>query len=277
MNVRKTQVVRMTATAAATVIAFSLMNLVPISVTAQTPLYKSCQEDKLTEPLTLQQPATEAASAATMPATQAATAVANAPAGADDILFLSIVGSESQACYLASEIFLDNNMMKLKPGFNGPVGITQTISGDIALDRTNVANSQIGDITINISEFKSDNDRRDGFIRQRFLESNNFPFATLTGATPLGLPTGPYTEGATLQFKIKGTLTVHNTKRETVFNATGTYTAGALVVRAVTDLKMSEFGIEVPNIGGLVKVDDAMRLVINIVAREQKAPSTPAK
>ena len=264
------------ATAAAIALILTSVNLLmPVTASAQSQLYKSCQEDKLKAPITLQaaSAATEAATTATMAATDAS-AANTAPS---NIVFLSIVGSESEACYLASETFLKGNMMNLPSGFNGAVGITKTISGDIALDRANVANSQIGDITINISEFKSDNARRDSFIRQNFLQSNKFPFATLTDATAIGLPAGAYQDGATLQFQIKGSLTVHNTKRETTFDATGSFKEGVLVIRATTDLKMSEFGIEVPDIGGLLKVDDALRLVLNIVARESEGTATPAK
>lgn len=250
--------------------SFSL--LTPATTSAQSELYKSCEEYKLTAPLNL-----DASSAATQEATPAATEAFTTATGSDNIVFLSIVGSESQACYLASETFLQNNMMNLPAGFNGAVGITKTISGDVAVDLTNVANSQIGDITINISEFKSDNDRRDGFIRQNFLQSNKYPYATLTNATFEGLPTGAYQDGTALKFKIKGTLTVHDTKRDTTFNATGIYKDGTLVISATTDLKMSDFGIEVPNIGGLLKVDDAVRLMVNLVARASEATPTPTK
>ncbi|MEP7287528.1 MAG: YceI family protein [Chloroflexota bacterium] len=275
MNINKLSFAFTTAIVIALI--FSGFNLLaaPSVVSAQTPLYKSCEEDKLTAPLSLTaaNDATPEATAEAMAATQAAAA----PSGSDDIAFLSIVGSESQACYLTTETFLQGNFMNLPAGFNGAVGITKTISGDIALDRTNVANSQMGDININVSELKSDNDRRDGFIRQNFLQSNKYPFATLTDITVMGLPTGAYQDGAALKFQIKGTLTAHDTKRETVFDATGTFTGGTLVVRAVTDLNMSDFGIKVPDIGGLLKVEDAMRLVVNIVARESQSTATPAK
>jgi polyisoprenoid-binding protein YceI len=233
-----------------------------------TPLYKSCEEDKLSTPLTLQN-AANATAVATMAATTAA-----APASNDKLVFLSIVGSDSEACYLATETFLENNMMNMKAGFNGAVGITKTIQGDIALDLDNIANSQIGDITINISEFKSDNDRRDGFIRQNFLQSNKYPFATLTNAVAIGLPTVAYKDGDTLTFQIQGDLKVHDTTRPTTFTATGAYTKGVLVVKAVTELKMSDFGITVPDIAHLLKVDDALKLEVNLVAREGVA--TPA-
>jgi len=273
MNMQRTPIIRTAVLVAAIATAVSFLNTAPMPVAAQTALYKSCQEDKLTTPLTLQ-PATAATAAATVAATPAATTAAPA---AEDIVFLEVAGSESEACYLASEVFLDNNMMGMKAGFNGAVGVTKTIKGEIALDRANVANSQIGDITINISEFKSDNDRRDGFIRQNFLQSNKYPFATLTEATAVGLPATAYKEGDTLTFKIQGTLTVLDKKRATTFDATGTFKDGTLVIRAVTDLKMSDFGIDPPSIGGLLKVDDATRIIVNLVAREPKAAATPAK
>ncbi len=256
----------------------------PITVSAQgTSLYDSCEKDKLTQPLSAQastatETATESA-AATEAATPAsvATEAAATNAGGDDIVFLSIVGNESQACYLASETFLQGNQMGLPAGFNGAVGITQTISGDVALDRTNVANSQIGDITINISEFKSDNPRRDSFIRGNYLQSNTYPYATFKNVTLSGLPTGSYQEGATLEFQITGTLNVHNMDRQTTFDATGTFKNGTLVVKATTDLKISDFGIETPAIGGMLKVDDPIRLELNIVARASAAATaTPA-
>ncbi len=242
---------------------------------AQAQLYKSCNDYKLTSPIVL--PSASAAQAATQAATAAATLASAAASSTDDIAFLSIVGADSEACYVASETFLQNNMMKLPAGFNGAVGITKTIQGDIAIDKTNVANSQIGDITINISEFKSDNDRRDGFIRQRFLESNKYPYATLTNTVAVGLPAGNYQDGSPLKFQIEGTLTVHDTKRHTIFDATGSYTNGTLVVTAIAQLKMSDFGISVPEIGNLLKVDDAMQLVVNIVARAAQGTATPTK
>ena len=266
------QVVRL---ATSGLLAIAALNLIAGSLpaAAQSPLYKPCADYKLSQPLTLATPG--ATQAATTAASQSSTA---APAsGSDDIVFLSIVGADSEACYVASERFLENNTMDLPSGFNGAVGVTKTIQGDVALDRTNTANSQIGDITINISEFKSDEDHRDSYIRNHFLESNKYPFATLTNVVAVGIPGGAYQDGTTLHFQITGTLTVHNTRRDTVFDASGSYSNGTLVVTAFTQLKMSEFGITVPDLGGLLKVDDAMALVINIVARQQQASATAAR
>src|SRR5258708_29070692 len=143
---------------------FMLLALL-ISASAQNLPYKSCKEDALKAPLSL-----SAASSATRAATQAATRAATsnsasaATTGGDDIVFLSIVGSESEACYTTAETFLKDNMMGLPPGFNGAVGITKTIKGDVALDLTTVPNSQIATITINITELQTDNSLPDTYI-----------------------------------------------------------------------------------------------------------------
>src|SRR5437016_2316770 len=90
------------AVAAAFALILSSFNLLaPSTVSAQNALYTSCEADRLKAPLTLTPSA-----AATQAATQAATTAAPATqAAGDDIVFLSIVGSESQACYATSETF----------------------------------------------------------------------------------------------------------------------------------------------------------------------------
>ncbi len=242
----------------------------------QNALYTTCEESKLSAPLGqgTAQPTSAATVMATATGAAPAATQASAPAGGDDIVFLSIVGSESEACYLATETFLPGNFMKKAVGFNNPVGVTHTIAGDLALDRTNVANSQIGDIKINVSQFQTDDPRRDGFVRQNFLQSNKYPYATLTDVTLIGLPNGPYKDGTKLKFQVKGTLTVHNTPRPTTFDASGSYSNGVLVVTAQSDVLMTDFGIQQPVIPGLVTADNAVRLMINLVARPSSG--TPA-
>src|SRR5579859_6997935 len=100
--------------AAIALIASGVNLLAPATVSAQSALYTSCEADRLKAPLKLaaSAAATQAATqAATNAATPAATAATNA--AGDDIAFLSIVGSESQACYLTSETFLSGNFMCL--------------------------------------------------------------------------------------------------------------------------------------------------------------------
>jgi polyisoprenoid-binding protein YceI len=196
---------------------------------------------------------------ATLEATAAATEAA--PVGTPDPIRLSIVGSESEACYEVGETFLRGNQ------FNLAIGVTKSIAGEIEIDRANVANSLVGDIKINISEFKSDEGRRDTMIQRNWLESNKYPFATLKDINISGLPNRPYKDGETLKFQITGTLDIHDTKRPTTFDVTATLTGDLLVVHAAAAIQMSHFGFSAPSIAGMLNAENNALLVLNLVAR----------
>lgn len=229
------------------------------SVKAQTPLYRSCTEDRTAT-------ATPTGVAATIEATAAATIEATAEATAEaaaDLLVVRIIGPESEACYQVGEVFLGNNQFALA------VGVTKTIDGFVQIDRANIAASQIGEIVINIAEFTSDSSRRDGIIRQRFLESNKFPIAKLTDAKLVGLPARPYQDGEALSFQIVGNLEIRETKKEVTFNVTASLTGNTLVVTGYADVLMSDFGFTAPEIGGFVRANNELRIVLNLVARPE--------
>jgi polyisoprenoid-binding protein YceI len=237
------------------------------SVFQETELYESCKQ---MIGVTATPTAAETAAATTEPTispTIEATQAAN-PSAEEDFHFFRIVGSESEACYQVGEIFLDES------SYNLAVGSTKSIDGEIAIDMNNVANSQIGEIVINISEFKSDRPQRDGIIRRRWLESNNFPLARLTNARAVGLPQGAYTEGETLKFQVVGDLTIREVTRETTFDATGKLENGMLVVVAVANTLMTDFGFDPPFIAQQVRANNELRIVLNLVAREDGADST---
>src|SRR3989337_618767 len=91
-----------------------------------------------------------------------------------------IVPAESQVIYRVAETFINENNW-----FNVAGGLTQVVRGEIFLDRRNPQNSRVGTITVDISQFKSDNIRRDRAIRERWLESARYPLA---GVSPAGVP-----------------------------------------------------------------------------------------
>ncbi|MBX3083346.1 MAG: YceI family protein [Anaerolineae bacterium] len=234
-----------------------------VSAKAQQPLYRSCTDDRGTTPTPTGLPATivpDATTAATPEATTPSTPTAS------DLFVVRVVGAESEACYQVGEVFFDSN-----DEFNLAVGVTKTIDGFVQIDRANVANSQIGEIVINIAEFQSDNPRRDGIIRDRWLESNKYPLAKFIGATFVGLPARPYQDGEVLAFDITGNLEVHATTKQVTFHMQGSLTGDTLVVTGYADVKMSDFGFSAPEIGGMLKANDEARLILNLVARPEKA------
>ena len=121
---------------------------------------------------------------------------------------------ELQVNYEVGETFLDQGNV-----FATAIGITKGISGDVTIDYTNPQNSTIGTITVDISQFTSDSNRRYNAIRDRFLELSRFPLATFTPTSIEGLP-AVGEEGVDYPLKITGDLSVKETTKQVTFDAT---------------------------------------------------------
>jgi polyisoprenoid-binding protein YceI len=192
--------------------------------------------------------------------------VESAAAAEPDYIVLQVVGEESEACYQVGEVFFDRGNR-----FNLAVGVTKAINGEVAVDRANIANSLIGEIVIDISQFESDSRMRDGAIRRQWLSTNQYPLARLTNARAVGLPARPYVDGEVLEFQIIGDLNVREVTREVTFRVKAALTGNTLVVTAETDFLMSDFGAPVPDIAGMLKANDETHIILNLVLREPAA------
>jgi len=232
---------------------------------AQVTFYTSCTEERRITPTpTSAAPAAVtpvATAAATLNATMAAT-TAPIAAAATDLIIFNISGQESEACYQVGEVFISRNNQ-----FGLAVGVSNAVSGQIAIDKANVANSQVGQIVVDVSQLKSDASSRDGQIRSRWLESNKFPLAKFTPTTITGLPEGAYTEGQILNFTMTGDMLVRDTTKVVTFTVKATLKDNVLAGSATTDIKMTDFGFDPPEIGGMLKANNEARLVLNFVAR----------
>jgi polyisoprenoid-binding protein YceI len=215
------------------------------------PLYESCIAAR---------EATPTPEPTIVPAAEA-TPAAEAPAGDADYVFLTVVAEESEACFQVFE------MLRGRP--TTAVGVTKTIAGEIALDRANIANTQLGEeFNVNLAELKSDQGMRDRWVISSMgFNFNQFPFAKLTEAKAIGLPARPYQEGEVLQFQITGKLLIREAAVDVTFNAKASFKDGTLVANAYADYKLTDWGLQPPDLG-FVKVEDPFRIVLNIVARE---------
>jgi polyisoprenoid-binding protein YceI len=243
-----------------------------VELAQATTFFTSCTADRRITPtptgaaLVATAAATQAATAAaTAAATQAATQAATAVAADPDFVVFAIAAKESEACYQVGEVFLNRGNQ-----FALAVGVTTAISGEIAIDRNNTANSTLGQLVIDISQLASDSPNRDGAIRRQWLESNKFPLAKFTTKKITGLPVGKYTAGSALTFTVSGDLEVRGKTRPTDFKVTATLKDGVLYGSGFADVKMSDWGFDAPNIAGTLKANDEARLIFNFVAREKK-------
>jgi polyisoprenoid-binding protein YceI len=183
------------------------------------------------------------------------------PQAEASLTIYKIVPGESTVTYEVGETFFNQNNR-----FNLAVGVTPQVTGDIQVDTANPQNSKIGEVQVDVSQFKSDSGRRDGAIRSRFLQSATYPIATFTPTSFEGLP-DTYTEGQEITFKVTGDLTIKEATKPVTFDVTVKLEGGTLTGTATTTILMSDFGVGPIELAGMLGTEDQVKLTMAFVAR----------
>ena len=183
-----------------------------------------------------------------------------APDGGTEVFV--IIPGESQVSYEVGEVFLNQGN-----AFNLAVGVTSEVSGEILVDRANPQNSSIGPIFVDVSQFTSDNQRRDNAIRERFLESAIFPIVEFNPQEIQGLPES-YNEGEQISFQVSGDLTIRDVSKPVTFEVTFVGNGNTINGEATTTILMSDFGFGPISIGGILNTEDEVKVTFSFVARK---------
>ncbi|MCS6879737.1 MAG: YceI family protein [Oscillochloridaceae bacterium] len=222
---------------------------------AQTPT-----EAPTSAPAPTEAPTAAPAPTAAMAAPESTNVATAAPGSAAAVVF-RIIPEDSQVTYEVGETFLNQNNR-----YAVAVGRTQQVNGEVRFDPANPRNSSVGTITIDISAFTSDSPRRDNAIRDRWLESARYPLATFTPTAIEGLPE-TYTSGEEVTLTITGDLTVREVTRPTTFTVTGALDGETIRGMAETQIKMTDFGFQPPDIAGVLRAEDDVKISFSFVAR----------
>src|SRR3984957_15839922 len=122
----------------------------------------------------------------------------------------------SSATYVVTEQLVGINFP------NDAEGTTPTVSGNLVISPDGSIPAGSSKLTADLRNLKSDQDQRDGYIRNRVLETDKFPTAEFVPAKIDGLPKMiPFTGQAGVQ--ITGNLTVHGVTKEATFQGITTF------------------------------------------------------
>lgn len=167
-----------------------------------------------------------------------------------DITFL--VGEGSEATFTVQE------QLSRLPLPNDAVVRTSAISGEIYLD------GRPSNIQIDLHQLSSDQSRRDQYVRERMFP--NDPIASFA-VTDLGqLPEG-FTEGESVTGAVTGLLTLRGITVPISFALEGRDDGDVFLVLGRTSFVWSDFGMQAPNIAGVVEVTDEVTVEILLAAR----------
>lgn len=215
----------------------------------------------------------EAAVSVDPPATATPSEEAQEPAD-DGVVTFVIDSAESNAAYIVDEEFFEDALTKfgIDPGDKVIRGQTEDVAGQLQLDLNNpqtlLGNNQF---TVNMTALETDQSRRDTWIRENRNGPNfaSFPESSFVVTSLSGLPDSIATE-TELAFQMTGDLTVRDITQSITFDVTATLTGDVLTATAlVTDVLMSDFGIEPPDFFNTLTVADPFDIEVNITARAQ--------
>jgi polyisoprenoid-binding protein YceI len=145
---------------------------------------------------------------------------------------------------------------------NDAVGETSGVTGAIAADaKGNVLQGE-SKFVVDVSTLKSDKDRRDGFVRRRVLETDQYPTVTFVPTAVKGIQI-PLPRSGTKTFDMLGNLTVRGTTKPAAWKVTAQFAPGTINGHATTSFTFADFGIAQPRVPVVLSVADTIRLELD--------------
>lgn len=139
------------------------------------------------------------------------------------------------------------------------VGTTQQVTGAIILRADTLAFQEGSRITVDLRTLKSDQSRRDSYIRDNTLETHQYPYAEFVPREVRGLSGSLPTQGQVL-FQIIGDMTVHGVTRSIAWDVTATFGEKEIVGQAKTSFRFEDFNMTIPRVMAVLSVEDNIRL-----------------
>ena len=145
---------------------------------------------------------------------------------------------------------------------NDAIGETKSLTGAIELDSNGKVIPQASKFVVDAGTFVSDKDRRDGFVRGRLLEAEQYPSIVLVPTDVRGVAL-PLPTSGTVPIEMTGDLTVRGVTRPTTWKGSANFQGGRITGSAATAFTFNDIQMEQPRIPVLLSVADTIRLEID--------------
>ena len=145
---------------------------------------------------------------------------------------------------------------------NDAVGETKSLSGAIAFDANGKVMRDESKFTVDASTFVSDQNRRDGYVRGRLLEAQDYPTITFVPTEVRGVKL-PIPKSGSAQIQMLGDLTVHGVTRPTTWSGTVQFNNSGLTGSASTAFTFADIQLDQPRVPVLLSVADTIKLEID--------------
>ncbi len=186
-----------------------------------------------------------------------------------NVMVFSIVPESSEVRFTLNEV--------LRGSPNKVTGRTDQVAGQIGVDFTTPANSQVGEIRIDARSLSTDNELRNRAIRGQILQSSDdkFEFIAFKPTSVSGLP-DTVTIGEAFTFQIAGDLRIRDITNPVTFDVSVTPdTKLQITGTASATVQRDDYRLTIPNVPGVADVDQAVLLEIDFVATVGDATPAP--
>jgi polyisoprenoid-binding protein YceI len=147
-------------------------------------------------------------------------------------------------------------------------GITPDVAGEIQFDMASPSTATVGTITINARTLTTDDNRRNGQIQNRILQSaeDQYQYITFEPTSITGLPE-TVAVGDTFNVQMTGNLTIRGVTLEKTFDVAVTVASESqLAGLGTTTITHQEFDLSIPSVPIVASVEDDVRLEIEFNA-----------
>ncbi|HEX2575070.1 MAG TPA: YceI family protein [Aquihabitans sp.] len=151
----------------------------------------------------------------------------------------------TEAGYRVREVFAAGSREATANGRTKDVTGTLTVAGGAVTE---------GSFTVDVTTLQSDEGRRDNAIKDRGLQTNEFPEATFALTEPVPLP--ELADGEAFEVEVTGELTLHGVTNPVTIPLEGLVSGDTITVQGSAPVVMADYEIEPPSVGGFVEVED---------------------
>ena len=137
-------------------------------------------------------------------------------------------------------------------GAKTAVGRTPDVTGSLTIEGTTIS---VTEIEVDMTTLETDNDRRDGALRNQGIETSQFPTATFTLTEPIELRELP-AEGKRVQVDAVGDLTLHGVTRQVTFPLEAQVKGDVITVTGSLEVQFADYDIEKPTAAIVLSVED---------------------
>ena len=184
-------------------------------------------------------------------------AAPTAPSEATQSATAFVLGEGTVARYMVEEVLASQ-------GFKVATGETSEVVGRIVFDADGAIVPDESSIVIQAGTLKTDNDRRDRYVREQTLQTANYPEIIFRPTSAEGLPSPLSEASGEVEFTLSGDLTIRDQTRPVTWDVTAEF-GDSITGLAVIDINFEQFGMDKPSVAVVVSVGDTIRLELDFV------------